>query len=72
MGIKCHVFIDHDQTGEPYTFPAVPRTGDDIQIEQQGNPRRLRVDGVLFVAQGTYENMSDGDVQIHASTREES
>ena len=72
MGIKCQVFIGHDQTGEQYTFPAVPRTGDEIQIEQRGSPLRLKVDGVLFVAQGTYENMSDGDVQIHASTAQES
>ena len=69
MGIRCQVFIDRSSTGASYTFPAVPRVSDDIQIEQPDGPLTLRVEGVVFVAQGTYENMSDGDVHLHASTK---
>lgn len=69
MGVRCLVFIDGGMIGEPYRFASVPRVGDSIQIAKTGNHMMLTVDRVLHVAEGTFENMSEGGVQLHVSTK---
>ena len=67
MGIRCQVFIDGNSTGVSHTFPTVPRSADEIEIEHD-EQLVLIVESVRFVAQATDENMSDGNVYLKAST----
>jgi hypothetical protein len=68
MGIRCQVLIDGSRTGDSYTFPSVPRVGDDIEIERQASRQILMVESVLFIAQGEHENPTDGNIRLAVST----